>query len=84
MKNRELFLFKWKCVYCDDLVIIDIIPTLEGFGFLSGDVVECLTKKYITKCIDRYRVNLKKAEAAIVNYSTMSTFTKKDLLSSYF
>lgn len=74
--------FKGKCCDCEKAVIIDIIPTLEGFGLLGGAFVESSTNKYVAKCPDCYEVNSKMVELYKANPNILPIFDKKDLLSS--
>jgi hypothetical protein len=74
--------FKGKCSDCGVAVIIDIIPTLEGFGLLGGAFVECSTDKYAAKCPDCFKVNPKMIEPYNAKLNVLPLFDKKDLLSS--
>jgi hypothetical protein len=80
--EKSTIIFKGKCSDCGDAVIIDIIPTLKGFGLLNGAFVECLTNKYVAKCPDCYKVNSKMVEQYKANPNILPIFDKKDLLSS--
>ena len=79
--EKSKIIFKGKCSDCGDAVIIDIIPTLEGIGFVSGNFVECLAGKYVAKCPDCYKVNSKMIEPYKANPTVLPIFGKKDLLS---
>jgi hypothetical protein len=80
--EKSTIIFKGKCSDCGGIVIIDIIPTLEGFGLLGGAFVECSADKYIAKCPDCYKVNPKKVEPYEANPNVLPIFDKKYLLSS--
>ena len=80
--EKSTITFKGRCSDCGDAVIIDIVPTLEGFGLLGGAFVECSTDKYVAKCPDCYKVNSKMVEQYKANPNILSVFNKKDLLSS--
>ena len=74
--------FKGKCSDCGVAVIIDIIPTLEGFGLLGGAFVKCSTDKYAAKCPDCFKANPKMIELYNAKPNILPLFDKKDLLSS--
>ena len=80
--EKSTITFKGKCSDCGVAVIIDIIPTSEGFGLLGGAFVECSTDKYVAKCPDCYRVNSKMVKPYKANPNVLPIFDKKDLLSS--
>jgi hypothetical protein len=80
--EKSTIIFKGKCFDCGDAVIIDIIPTLEGFGLLGGAFVELLTGKYVAKCPDCYEVNSKMVEPYKTSPNVLPIFDKKDLLGS--
>ena len=80
--EKSTITFKGRCSDCGDAVIIDIVPTLEGFGLLGGAFVECSTDKYVVKCPDCYKVNSKMVEPFITNPNVLPIFDKKNLLSS--
>jgi hypothetical protein len=71
-----------KCSDCGDAIMIDVIPTSEGFGLLGGAFVECSDGKYAAKCPDCYKVNSKMVEFYNANPDVLPIFGKKDLLSS--
>jgi len=79
---KSTIIFKGECSDCENAVIIDIIPTLKGFGLLGGVIVEYSTNKYVAKCPDCYKVNSKMVEQYKANPNILSVFNKKDLLSS--
>ncbi len=80
--EKSTIIFKGKCSDCGDEVIIDIIPTLDGFGLIGGAFVEYSTNKYVAKCPDCYKVNSKMVELYKANPNILPIFDKKDLLSS--
>jgi hypothetical protein len=80
--ENSTIIFKGKCFDCGGVVIIDIIPTSEGFGLLGGAFVECSTDKYVAKCSECYKVNSKMVEPYKVNPNVLPIFDKKDLLGS--
>ena len=80
--EKSTITFKGNCSDCGNTVIIDIIPTLEGFGLLGGALVECITDKYVAKCPDCYNVNSKIVEPYQAIPDVMPIFDKKDFLSS--
>lgn len=80
--EKSTIIFKGKCSDCGDVVVIDIIPTLEGFGLLGGAFVECSADKYVAKCPDCYKVNPKMVEPYKANPNVLPIFDKKYLLSS--
>jgi hypothetical protein len=67
---------------CGGVVIIDIIPTLEGFGLLGGAFVECSTDKSAAKCPDCYKVNPEMVEPYKANPNILLIFDNKYILSS--
>jgi thiol-disulfide isomerase/thioredoxin len=80
--EKSTITFNGKCSDCGDAVIINIIPTSEGFGLLGGAFVECSTDKYATKCPDCFKVNPKMIELYDTKPNVLPLFDKKDLLSS--
>lgn len=80
--EKSTITFKGRCSDCGDAVIIDVVPTLEGFGLLGGAFVECPMEKYVAKCPECYKVNYKMVEPYKVNQNVLPIFDKKDLLSS--
>jgi Ni,Fe-hydrogenase III small subunit len=80
--EKSTIIFKGKCSDCGGVVIIDIVPTSEGFGLLGGAFVECSTDKYVAKCPDCYKVNSKMVVPYKANPNILPIFDKKDLLSS--
>lgn len=79
--EKSTITFKGKCSDCGDEVIIDIIPTLDGFGLIGGAFVEYSTNKHVAKCPDCYKVNSKMVELYKANPNILPIFDKKDLLS---
>ncbi len=69
--------FKGKCSDCDIDVIIDIIPTSEGFGLLGGAFVELSDDKYAVKCPGCYKVNSRIIERYTINPKVLPIFEKK-------
>lgn len=43
--EKSTIIFKERCSVCGGAIIIDIVPTSEGFGLLGGTFVECSTDK---------------------------------------
>lgn len=80
--EKSTIIFKGNCSDCGGIVIIDIVPTSEGFGLLGGAFIECSTDKYFAKCPDCYKVNSKMVESNKANPNVLPLFDKKDLLSS--
>lgn len=80
--EKSKITFQGTCSDCEDAVIIDIVPTLEGFGLLGGAFVECSTDKYVAKCPDCFKINSKIVETRKENRDVLNIFGKKDLLST--
>jgi hypothetical protein len=80
--EKSRIIFKGKCSDCGTDVIIEIIPTSEGFGLLGGAFVEWSEKKYAAKCPGCYKINSKMIERYTANPKVLSIFDKKCLLSS--
>ena len=60
--EKSTLIFKGRCSDCGVDVIIDITPTLKGFGLLGGAFVECSTDKCVAKCPNCYKVNFRMVE----------------------
>jgi hypothetical protein len=80
--DKSKIIFKGKCSDCGNDVLIDIIPTSEGFGLLGGGFVECSAEKYAAKCHSCYKVNSKMLERYTANPNILPIFDKKGLLNS--
>jgi Ni,Fe-hydrogenase III small subunit len=80
--EKSTIIFKGNCSDCGSVVIINIVPTSEGFEFLGGAFVEYSTDKYVAKCPDCYKVNSKMVEPYKANPNILQILDKKDLLSS--
>ena len=80
--EKSTIIFKGKCFDCRNVVTIDIIPTLEGFGLLGGAFVELSTGQYVAKCPDCFKVNSKMIEPYKATPNVLPIFDKKNLLSS--
>jgi hypothetical protein len=80
--EKSKIIFKGKCSDCENDVIIDIIPTSEGFGLLGGAFIEWSTDKYVAKCPDCYKMNFRLVERYGANPKILPIFDKKGLLSS--
>ena len=50
---------KDKCSECGCDVIIDITPTLAGFGLQSGALFKCSPDAYLAQCPECYKINPK-------------------------
>ena len=80
--EKSTITFKGKCSDCGVAVIIDIIPTSEGFGLLGGALIKCSTDKYAANCLDCFKVNPKMIELYNGKTQHFDIFDKNDFLGS--
>jgi hypothetical protein len=82
LPKTATFIYKGTCVCCGVKVIIDIIPTSEGFGLLGGVFVERSTDTYAAKCIDCLKASPDILELHRAKSSIFPINTKTEMLSS--
>jgi hypothetical protein len=80
--EKSTITFSGKCSDCGGAVMIDIIPTSEGFGLLGGALVEYSMENFAPKCPDCYKANGKMAEQYKPNLDNSAILDKKDILNS--